>query len=215
VVVECDYVLLAVGQTTYWGELLEGSNAIIDEGMLIEVDELTYQSAQPDIFAGGDAVTGPKYAIDAIAAGKQGAISIHRFVQPGQDLRLGRSKREFKEFDTASAIIENYDNTPRQRPAEIDSKKAKKTFDNLTNLLTEEQIRKETERCLGCGVTVVDEYMCVGCGMCVTKCKFEAITLKREYDGEGVAFLDIKKNIIPHIIKRKVKIKTRQILGRK
>jgi len=215
VLTPCDHVLLSVGQTIHWGELLEGSDAILDEGMRIEVDELTYQSAQPDIFAGGDVVTGPKYAIDAIAAGKQGAISIHRFVQPGQDLRFGRSKREFKEFDTAAAIIENYDNTPRQRPAEIDEKKAKKTFDNLTNLLTEEQIRKETERCLGCGVTVVDEYMCVGCGMCVTKCKFEAITLKREYDGEGVAFLDIKKNIIPHIIKRKVKIKARKILGRK
>jgi len=215
VLVECDHVLLSVGQTINWGGLLEGSSVVLDDSNRIEVDELTYQSAQPDIFAGGDVVTGPKYAIDAIAAGKQGAISIHRFVHPGQDLRIGRSTRQFKELDTASAIIENYDNTPRQRPVEIDEAKVKKSFDNLTTLLTEEQIRKETERCLGCGTTVVDEYMCVGCGMCVTKCKFEAITLKRVYDGEGVAFLDIKKNIIPHVLKRKVKIKARKILGRK
>ncbi|HWS42832.1 MAG TPA: 4Fe-4S binding protein, partial [Pseudoflavonifractor sp.] len=80
---------------------------------------------------------------------------------------------------------------------------------------TEEQMKKESERCLGCGATVVDEYMCVGCGMCATKCKFDAITLERVYDGAGVAFLDIKKTITPHVIKRKVKIAARKVFGGK
>ncbi len=67
-------------------------------------------------------------------------------------------------------------------------------------------MKLETERCLGCGATVVDEYMCVGCGMCTTKCKFDAIHLEKVYDGAGVQFTDIKKSITPHVLKRKVKI---------
>ena len=213
-IIECDYVIPAIGQVIEWGQLLDGTTAKLDSINRINVDDWTYQSGQPDVFAGGDAVTGPSFAIDAIAAGKQGAISIHRFVHPGQDLRFGRSRRVFAELNKDAAIIEGYDNTPRQRPAPVDGEKARTTFRNLSGILTEEQIRKETERCLGCGTTVVDEYMCVGCGMCTTKCKFEAISLKRVYDGEGVAFLEIKKNIIPHIIKRKLKIKVRKLLGR-
>ncbi|MDR2901130.1 MAG: 4Fe-4S binding protein, partial [Treponema sp.] len=180
----------------------------------IQVDDWTYQTAQSDVFAGGDAVTGPRFAIDAIAAGKQAAISIHRFVQPGQDLRFGRSRREFRELDKAAAVVENYDNTPRQRIEKVDGQKAKQTFSNLRSILSEEQVRAETERCLGCGATVVDEYMCVGCGMCTTKCKFDAITLERVYDGAGVEFLNIKKTITPHVIKRKVKIAARNIFGK-
>lgn len=199
--VDCDYVLLAIGQEIDWCGMLEGSEAVLDSANRIQVDKLTYQSEQPDVFAGGDAVTGPKFAIDAIAAGKQAAISIHRFVQPGQSLIFGRSKRVFTRLMKATVIIEGYDNTPRQRT------------EKPSDILTQEQIKKETERCLGCGTTNVDEYMCVGCGMCVTKCKFEAMTLKRAYRGKGVKFLDIKKTIIPHIIKRKIKIKIRQMLG--
>ena len=213
-IIPCDYVIPAIGQVIEWGQLLDGTTAKLDSINRINVDDWTYQSGQPDVFAGGDAVTGPSFAIDAIAAGKQGAISIHRFVHPGQDLRFGRSRRVFAELNKDAAIIDGYDNTPRQRPVPKEDKKPTETFRNLSGILTEEQIRKETERCLGCGVTVVDEYMCVGCGMCTTKCKFEAISLKREYDGEGVAFLEIKKNIIPHIIKRKLKIKVRKLLGR-
>jgi len=214
VTVDCDHVILSVGQAIDWCGILDGSSAKVDAEGRIQVDDLTFQSEQPDVFAGGDAVTGPQYAIDAIAAGKQAAISIHRYVQPGQDLRIGRSKREFTSLDRSKAIIDSYDNTPRQRPADVDVEKAKKTFHNLSAMLTEEQIQKEAERCLGCGATVVDEYMCVGCGMCVTKCKFDAISLKREYDGQGVEFLEIKKNIIGHVIKRRLKLKIKGIFKR-
>lgn len=214
IVVSADWVVLSVGQAIDWGGLLTGSAAVLNRNNTIQVDDWTYQTAQSDVFAGGDAVTGPKFAIDAIAAGKQGAISIHRFVQPGQDLRFGRSRREFIELNKSAAVLEGYDNTPRQRPQAAEAPAAP-SFRDTRGTFTEEQMKKESERCLGCGATVVDEYMCVGCGMCATKCKFDAITLERVYDGAGVAFLDIKKTITPHVIKRKVKIAAHKVFGGK
>lgn len=213
-VVEADNVILSIGQAIEWCGMLDGSAVEMAPGNRVRVDSWTWQTAQPDIFAGGDAVTGPLFAIDAIAAGKQGAISIHRFVQTGQDLRFGRSRREFTQLDKDAVIIEEYDNTPRQRAAEVDGEAARRTFRDLRRTLSEEQVKKETERCLSCGSTVVDEYMCVGCGMCVTKCQFDAAHLERVYDGEGVEFLEMKKAITPHVIKRKVKIMANNILGR-
>lgn len=215
VIVDTDNVLLSVGQSIDWCGILEGSQAVLNPNNTIQVDEITYQTNHSDVFAGGDAVTGPRFAIDAIAAGKQAAISIHRFVQTGQDLLIGRSRREYIELDKKSAIINSFDTNPRQRAAMVDGQEAKKTFRDIRTSLTEEQMLKETERCFSCGATVVDEYMCVGCGMCATKCKFDAITLERVYDGEGVEFLGIKKAITPHVIKRKVKITAKKILGGK
>jgi len=215
ITVAADYVILSIGQSIDWCGILDGSKAVLNRNNTIQVDHVTYQSAHPDIFAGGDARTGPKFAIDAIADGKQGAISIHRFVHPGQDLQIGRSRREFKELDKSAVVLDSYDTTKRQRSEAIDGQKAKETFRDLRNALTKEQVLKETERCLGCGATLVDEYMCVGCGMCATKCKFDAIKLERVYNGEGVEFLNIKKAITPHVIKRKVKITAKKVFGGK
>ncbi len=215
ILVEADHVLLSVGQSIDWCEILKGSQAELNPNNTIQVDDITYQTGQPDVFAGGDAVTGPRFAIDAIAAGKQAAISIHRYVQEGQDLLIGRSRRQYIELDKSAVMIDSYDTTPRQRAAKLNGQETKKTFRDIRTSLSEEQMKKETERCLGCGATVVDEYMCVGCGMCATKCKFGAINLERVYDGKGVEFLGIKKAILPHVIKRKAKITVKKVLGGK
>ncbi|MDL2235157.1 FAD-dependent oxidoreductase [Christensenellaceae bacterium OttesenSCG-928-L17] len=215
ITVDADYVVLSIGQAIDWGNLLEGSDAKRNRNNTIQIDDWTYQTAQSDIFAGGDAVTGPKFAIDAIAAGKQGAISIHRFVQNGQDLRFGRSRREFIELDKNAVVLEGYDNTRRQRVEAPKGAAAKQTFRDLRGTFSEEQMKIETERCLGCGATVVDEYMCVGCGMCTTKCKFDAISLERVYDGEGVEFLGMKKAVTPHVIKRKIRLTAKKVFGGK
>ena len=209
---EADMVLLSIGQSVIHGDLLKGSGVVVRPNGTLEADGFTYQTAQKDIFTGGDVYTGPSFAIDAIAAGKQAAISIHRFVQPGQSLVFGRDRRVYKELDKDAAVIETYDNTPRQRPDNMESeKKATEIFRDLRGTLTEEQMKKETERCLGCGVTIVDEYMCVGCGQCTTKCKFDAIALERVYDAEGVAFSDMKPVVVKTVLKRKGKIAVRKI----
>ena len=115
---KAETVISAIGQSVEWGGLLEGSKVETGRGGVAIADSTTFQTAQPDVFVGGDVMTGPKFVIDAIAAGKEGAISIHRFVQPGQSLTIGRRKKDYAEFDKAGARIYGYDNAPRQKVTE-------------------------------------------------------------------------------------------------
>ena len=155
------------------------------------VDEY-YRTNVADVFAGGDLVTGPKFAIDAIAAGKEASISIHRYVHPGQTQEFGRDHRDYKPLDIATMGINavGFDNAPRQKAADAPAKEAKKSFKDLRGTLTEEQIKKEASRCLGCGCVVLDEDMCIGCGICTTKCKFDAISLKKVMDHTSYSYLN-------------------------
>ncbi|MFT5807492.1 MAG: NADPH-dependent glutamate synthase beta subunit-like oxidoreductase [Moritella dasanensis] len=205
-IVDADHVLLSVGQAIAWGNILENSNIALNPNQTIPADAATYQTDEPDVFAGGDVVTGPRFAIDAIAAGKEGAISIHRYVQNGQSLVLGRIKRDYRAFDKTNINLDGYDSTPRQNIAHVDGKESKQTFRDLRETFTEEQVRIETARCLGCGVAVADEFMCIGCGSCTTKCRFDAITLVKTHNAEGSDLKEVKKIIIKHALKRKVRI---------
>ncbi|MBP3742110.1 MAG: FAD-dependent oxidoreductase [Treponema sp.] len=205
ITVECENVFLSIGQAIVWGDMLAGSKVELGRGNGVVADPVTYQTAEPDIFAGGDVYTGPKFAIDAIAAGKKAAISIHRFVQPHSTLIIGRDKREFIELNKEDIKVEGYDNTPRQVPGKrtTDSK-----FEETKLCFTEEQIKKETARCLSCGQSIVDENKCIGCGVCTTKCAFDAIKLHREHPKAStmVKSEDKLKSILPNMVKRGVKI---------
>lgn len=176
-IVPCNNVYAAIGQAFDWGNLLEGSAAKPENNRVMTVDSITYRSVVDDIFGGGDCVTGPKFTIDAIATGKSGAISIHRYLR-GRSLTL-RREREYHALDKNTIDLNGYDKTPRQRPTTTDSVTATSTFRDLRSTLTDEQIMKESERCLGCGISVVDANKCIGCGLCTTKCEFDAIQLKR------------------------------------
>lgn len=206
IIVKADNVLVSVGQAMDWGNLIADSMVELNPNKTIKANAETYQTGEPDVFAGGDALTGPKFAIDAIAMGKEGAISIHRYVQPGQSLVLGRTKRAYRAFDKENLDLEGYDRIPRQKASHADGAKSKVTFHDLRGTLSEDQIKKETERCLGCGATVTDEFICVGCGLCVTKCKFDAIKLVRKYDEAGVEFVDLKPTVMKYAVKRKIRI---------
>ena len=204
----CGTVLFCIGQKVEWRDLLAGTRVEFNTNGTAKADPVTYQTAEPDIFVGGDAYTGQKFAIDAIAAGKQGAVSLHRWVQ-GATLTIGRDRRQFIELDKKNALIavDSYDNTPRQRIGYNDA--LRKTFKDERVAFTAEQVKAETARCLGCGASVVDPNKCIGCGVCTTKCAFDAIHLHRERPECSTMYAceDKMKAILPYMIKRNIKIK--------
>ena len=196
-----DSVIGAIGQTVDWGSLDTGALVTTKKGTA-EADALTYQTAQPDIFVGGDCYTGPKFAIDAIAAGKEAAISLHRYVHPGQTLTAGRDRRVYKALDKDHVLIETagFDKDHRQTPG-YNAAKAK-TFSDARVTFTEEQVRKECARCLDCGATKVDSYLCIGCGLCTTKCKFDAIHLKKVRDWHAGSYETMPIKVAEGVVKR-------------
>lgn len=209
ITVPCDNVFLSIGQSIVWGNLLKDSKVELGRGNAAVADPLTYQTAQPDIFVGGDVYTGPKFAIDAIAAGREGAISIHRFVRPHSSLTIGRNRRDFIMLDKENIRVENYDNSSRQIPGKDASIDHKKSFRDAKLPFTEEQVKKETARCLGCGASIVDENKCIGCGICTTKCEFDAIHLYREHPecSKMVASEKKLKYILSNGAKQAIKLK--------
>ena len=205
----CDNVVLSIGQCIQWGNLLDGEAVQLGRGQGAVADALTYQTAQPDIFVGGDVCTGPRFAIDAIAAGKQGAISIHRFVQPNTSLTIGRNRRDFHELDKSNLALGEYDRAPRQSAALDAGIDAHRSFRDAHLTLTEDQVKIETARCLGCGASVVDPNKCIGCGVCTTKCEFDAIRLHRDLPecSKMVRSEDKFKAILPYMAKREIKLR--------
>ena len=204
---QCAAVLYCIGQKVDWRQLLTGTAVTFNPNGTAQVDPVTYQTAEPDIFAGGDAVTGQKFAIDAIAAGKEGAISLHRFVQKAT-LTIGRNRRQFVELDKENALIPvGFDNTPRQQIGYNEA--LRRTFRDERIAFTAQQVQKETARCLSCGASVVDPNKCIGCGVCTTKCAFDAIHLHRERPecSTMIPAEDKMKAILPYMVKREIKIR--------
>ena len=201
---QADMVIFAIGQTVQGGKLFEGSKVEFFRGVYPVGDKLTLQTAQEDIFVGGDCLTGPKFAIDAIATGKEAAESLHRYVQHGH-MTIGRNRRDFIELNKDDIVVESYDNSSRQTAGEATDRKP---FEEYHLTLTEEQVRKETARCLGCGASVVDPNRCIGCGICTTKCAFDAIHLYRENPecSTMVKSEDKVSALLPYVHKRNMRI---------
>ncbi len=201
---DADMVIFAIGQTVELKDLLKDTRVEFFRGVYPVADKLTYQTAEPDIFVGGDVYTGPKFVIDAVAQGKEAAESLHRFVQHGH-MTIGRNRRDFIELDKSDIKVESYDTSSRQVPGTAAREDKFKEYE-LT--LTEEQVRRETARCLSCGASVVDENRCIGCGICTTKCGFDAIHLHRVHpEASHMRTAEDKfGGIFPYLIKREAKI---------
>ena len=200
---EADHVVFAIGQAIDWGRLLEGTKVEFWRGNYPVADPLTYQTAEPDIFVGGDVYHGPKFAIDAIEDGKCAAESLHRYVHKGADLKTGRNRRDFIMLDKENISVECYDHAGRQE-AGLDENVPKHSFRDAHKTLTAEQVKIETARCLGCGASWVDPNKCIGCGVCTTKCVFDAIHLKRDNPecSKMMKAEDKVKGILPMAFKR-------------
>ena len=209
ITVPCKHVIFSVGQAIEWGNMLDNLDLKRRPNGGALANKLTYQTSEPDIFVGGDVYTGPKFAIDAIAAGREGAISLHRYVHENCTLTIGRNRRDFVELDKNNISVDSYDTSKRQIPAKADEKAQAATFRDLSHSLTEEQVKAETSRCLSCGASVVDPNKCIGCGVCTTKCVFDAIHLHREIPGASVmrASEDKLKYILPNMVKQSIKVK--------
>lgn len=158
-----DTVILAIGQAMDTGFLKDaGLLELLPDGR-IKTDIVTLETTIPGVFAGGDAVTGPKMAIDAIHQGQEAAESIRRFLE-GEDIKVGRQAREdmlveeVPEFleKKARVVIPVIPTTERQ------------DFREVFQTLSEEDAKAEAERCLNC-------RKCLGCGICEEFCKPEAI----------------------------------------
>ncbi|HML31853.1 FAD-dependent oxidoreductase [Sporomusa sphaeroides] len=178
--VEAATILVAIGQSIDWGGLTKNTACKLTKGNTMQVHDLSLQTNEPDIFAGGDAVTGPSLAIDAIAAGKQAAISIHRYLR-GDNLTQGREAK-FVSIDKEKVDVAGYDRLPRQHTGKAQPTARAKSFEDLTATFTEAQVLKETKRCLGCGQAIVNPNKCMGCGVCAVNCDFDAIHMKRVRD---------------------------------
>ncbi len=209
VTVPCRHVIFSVGQAIDWGHMLDNLHVELRSNGGALANKLTYQTSEPDIFVGGDVYTGPKFAIDAIAAGREGAVSLHRYVHENCTLTIGRNRRDFIELDKENIKVETYDSSSRQIPPKADVKEQAKTFRDLSQSLSEEQVKKETSRCLSCGASVVDPNKCIGCGICTTKCMFDAIHLHRELPGASVMHTSEEKlkYILPNMVKQSIKVK--------
>jgi NADPH-dependent glutamate synthase beta subunit-like oxidoreductase len=179
ITIECENVLEAIGQSAQWGGLLEGTKVERHLNGTVKHDPVTFETGEPGIFVGGDIAHGARFAIDAIADGKKACESMHRYVHPGQSQTIARDKREFIELDKDNIVLESFDNAKRQVPGRKPGNPVG-TFADLRLPFTEEQIRTEAARCLGCGATVVDLNRCIGCGLCTTRCEFDAIHLSRD-----------------------------------
>ncbi len=209
-VVPCENVVLSIGQTIEWGNLLDGSTIEVGQGGRVSADAQTYQTAQPDVFIGGDVYTGPRFVIDAIAAGHEAAISLHRFVQTGSSLTVSRNQRHYVELDKQQIALNpaDYDHAGREIPPCARVEQVLHNWDDPSREFTEEQIRTETARCLKCGASIVDANKCIGCGLCTTRCEFDAIHLERDVPEASTMWRaeDKVKAILPYAAKRGIRI---------
>lgn len=207
--IACKHIFLSVGQSVLWGNLLNGLNVELGRGNFAAADKVTFQTKEADIFVGGDVYSGPSFAINAIADGKKAATSLHRFVQPHSTLTIGRNKYEFKTLDKDDISIISYDTAGRQEVRLNPEINHKKSFKEARLTFSEDQVKTETKRCLKCGAAFVDENKCIGCGLCTTRCQFDAIHLSRDNPecSNMVKSEDKLKYILPYAAKQAINIK--------
>ena len=162
--VKVDAVITALGQESDWCCLTPECACKLTEWGTMKIDSLTLQSEDPDIFTGGDAARGPKTVIEAIADGRQAAISINRYLS-GENLRLGRDKelKAIKEPQKGK-----YDRTARAPMPYLEPKKRVKNFNEVQKGLAKEVTVQEAKRCISCGTC------------CVQTCPYDVMQFNHE-----------------------------------
>jgi NADPH-dependent glutamate synthase beta subunit-like oxidoreductase/ferredoxin len=181
VLIECDDVLVAVGQENAFPWIEKDLGLEFDKWGMPKVDEVTYQSTNPKVFFGGDAAFGPKNIIWAVAHGHGAAISIDQFVngqsvadRPSPLVNLMSQKMGIHEW--------SYDNDValdlRYKVPHLPNEVALKDIKAEVELGYDRELGyKETQRCLNCDVqTVFAPKLCIECDACVDICPEDCIT---------------------------------------
>ncbi|MHB8066636.1 MAG: FAD-dependent oxidoreductase, partial [Desulfobaccales bacterium] len=160
-----DMIVPAIGQEAAQGPL-QACGISLSRWGTIEVDEVTYQTSRPGVFAAGDVHTGPWIAVEAVGGGIEAAESISRFLQ-GLDLKEGRSEGE-EAHKRWAEIPKDEEGQPREVMAALPPEYSCACFDEIAKGFTAEQAQREASRCLNCGV-------CSECMQCVAACQAGAI----------------------------------------
>ena len=167
--IDVDAVVLAVGQTTDLSFLNPADGVATTPSGLIKVDPQTLASTAPGIFAGGDVAFGPRNIIDAVANGKQAALSIDEFLRGGRSsvtTELTIEKIPTRRY----ARPDHFEQLPRQSPPTIDLKR-RTGISEVEEGYGEPDARRQAERCLACHIqTIYDAERCVLCNRCVDVC---------------------------------------------
>ena len=166
---DVSFVIPAIGQRTDSGCLETSTGIEVNRWANIETNEITFETSRKGVFAGGDAQTGASIAINAVAAGKEAATSMLRYLND-EDLALGREKVAFAQKDF-NKIPDNIISTSRQTMERLPLDQRLQGFDEVEKGFTEEQALTEAGRCLDCMV-------CCECLECVKACGAGALTFE-------------------------------------
>ena len=174
-IIEVDAVIPAIGQESDWACLTDECACTLSDWGTVNVDSITLQSSDPDIFAGGDAVTGPRTVVEAIGAGKEAAVSMDRFIR-GEELFAGR-QTEWQAVKDVST--EGWEHISRQAMPHAPSEERIKNFNEVQLGYDEIQTRRESSRCLECGV-------CSECYQCVEACLAGAVIHEQNVEEKDI-----------------------------
>jgi heterodisulfide reductase subunit A-like polyferredoxin len=160
-----DMVVPAIGQEAAPG-LLQDCGLNLSRRGSIEVNEVTYETSRPGVFAAGDVHTGPWIAIEAVGGGIEAAESIDRYLR-GADMTEGRIEGQEAHRRWAE-VPKDEEGQPREIMAALPPEYTCSCFDEISQGYTEEQAQREAARCLNCGI-------CSECMQCVAVCQAGAI----------------------------------------
>lgn len=182
VVIECDAVILAIGQENSFPFIEKDIGIEFDEWGAPVVDALTFESTRQGVFFGGDAAFGPKNIIWAVEHGHQAAISIHKrcfgedpSLRPGSKVSLVSQRMGMHEWSYSN----NWDPSMRSLVPHIDLERRFDKIDiEVETGFTKDQLDVETQRCLNCDVqTDFTASLCIECDSCIDVCPVDCLTI--------------------------------------
>ena len=169
-ILDVDMVIAAIGQAPD-SSLVAAEVDVTEKRERIIVDgPYTLVTTQPGVFAGGDAVTGPATAVEAISAGKRAALSIDLYLK-GESVPPIQPADHAKKATLASSLVEKTGKFARCQKVGLPIDERLKGFDEVDSVLSEDAATNEALRCLHCYLGAkVDQEKCVSCLTCVRVC---------------------------------------------